>query len=162
MQFLRFASRKTKSEIDPRVLTYLSKVPPCTGVVRLADETESGFLCTVTIDTSELRQWLAKSIKYDKKQSTQWRVGRAALDIWLSEARLDVAEPVGLPSFMALVIRPYLEPLIGCGACTLFCSKCDKGYRQADTVQVDELDDGGIPGGHSWRCPQGHLLFDDR
>jgi len=163
MPFLRLGSRKSKSDIDPRVLTYLSKVPQCTGVIKLADESDSGFLCTVTIEASELKKWLVQSVKYDQKQSTQWRVGRAALEIWLSEAKLEIADPVRLPSFMALVIAPYLEALISGGACSLFCPKCSKGYVEIDTTHFAELDDSAdIPAGHSWRCPKGHLLFDER
>lgn len=162
MPFLRIGSRKRTSDIDSKVLTYLSKVPECTRVVILADESDEGFLCRVSIDASALKHWLAKNVKPDDKQSTQWRVGRAALDIWLEKARSDSDDPVSLPSFMALVINPYIEILIQTGACTVYCPQCQASYGQVDLATFAELDSGiDIPGAHSWRCSQGHLLYDE-
>lgn len=162
MPLLRFGSRKRTSDIDSKVLTYLSKVPLCTGLVTLADESDPGFLCRVSIETAALKAWLLENISFDERQSTQWRVGRAALEIWLDRAQVESREPVGLPSFMALVLNPYVEALVQAGVCSVYCNQCDDSYGQIDFANFAELDSGAdIPGVHSWRCAQGHLLYDD-
>lgn len=163
MFFFRVRSKQTAVAVDQKVMDYLSKVPRCSGNLVLADGHDPGFNCSIQIEPGSLREWIESKIKPQDNSTTQWRVGRAALSPWLSNADLGNNAKTKLPSFMAQVLKPYLGYLIDSKMTKVCCAQCNDALTLVHKQPFRESASGqSIDGACAWTCNKGHLLFDEQ
>ena len=149
--------------VDQRVMDYLAKLPRCSGNLVLADGRDPGFNCSIQVEPSRLREWIESRVEAKGETSTQWRVGRAALSPWLSEADLGNDSKTKLPSFMAQVVKPYIGYLIDSKLAKVCCTQCNDALTPVHKQPFREAASGrDIDGACAWTCNRGHLLFDEQ